>query len=164
MEEEMEVRSTIQQIALATSAALWLSADYGGTAAARNAGESQARGAHHAGGQPAGGAAAGLRGSPRIRSTSWRSISIWPEPDEADGDKSALGGRHHLHSAAARVRLPGGDPRRILAQGRGLGAGPDAGEHACQSRRWSKRSRHDSRRRAWCITPIAACSMPPGTT
>ena len=44
------------------SAPLWLPEDHGGTAATRDAGESQAGGADHAGRQPAGGAAAGLRG------------------------------------------------------------------------------------------------------
>ena len=43
-------------------------------------------------------------------------------------DKSALGGGYHLHPAAARVCLSGGDPRRVLAEGGGLGVGTDAGE------------------------------------
>ena len=50
IEEEMELRSADSADRAATSAALWLSAYFGGVAAERNAGQSQARGAHHAGG------------------------------------------------------------------------------------------------------------------
>jgi transposase-like protein len=42
------------------------------------------------------------------------------------GDQSTLGRGYHLHPPATRVRLSGGDPRRVLAQGGGLGAGPAA--------------------------------------
>ena len=35
--------------------------------------------------------------------------------------------RHHLHSTENRVCLPGGDPGRIFSQGRGLVAGADPG-------------------------------------
>ncbi len=44
------------------------------------------------------------------------------------GDRSALGSRHHLHSAASGVRLSGGDPGCLLSQGGGLGAGSNAGQ------------------------------------
>ena len=44
------------------------------------------------------------------------------------GDQSALGGGYHLHPAEEGVRLSGGDSRRVLTQGGGLGAGPDTGE------------------------------------
>ena len=47
---------------------------------------------------------------------------------EAERDQPALGSRHHLHSAASRVRLLGGDPGCLLAQGGGLGAGSDLGQ------------------------------------
>ena len=50
-------------------------------------------------------------------------------------DRSALGGRHHLHPAASRVRLSGRDPGWLFPQGGGL----EAGSHAC-ARGWpSKR-------------------------
>ena len=42
---------------------------------------------------------------------------------EADGDQSVMGGGHHLHPAAARVRLSGGGAGCVLAQGGRLGAG-----------------------------------------
>ena len=44
-------------------------------------------------------------------------------PDGADRRRPALGGRHHLHPAARRVRVPGGDPGRLLAPRDRLGAG-----------------------------------------
>ena len=50
--------------------------------------------------------------------------------DDADGPGSALGGRYHLHSAAGRVRLPGGDSGCVFAASDWLGAGPHAGRHA----------------------------------
>ena len=68
VEEEMEVRSTIQQIVVGTSAPLRLSAGHRGTATARNAGQSQTRGAADAGRQLAGRAAAGVRGHHGFRS------------------------------------------------------------------------------------------------
>jgi hypothetical protein len=49
VDEDMELRSAIQQIVLETSTPLWLPPGFGGAAAKRNAGQSQAGGAHHAG-------------------------------------------------------------------------------------------------------------------
>jgi hypothetical protein len=39
-------------------------------------------------------------------------------------------GRHHLHSAAERVRLPGGVDRRLFAPGDWLGAEPNGGRRS----------------------------------
>jgi hypothetical protein len=43
------------------------------------------------------------------------------------GINQPVGGRHHLHPAEDRVRLPGRDPGRAFAEGGGLGAGANAG-------------------------------------
>ena len=60
VEEDMELRSAIPANRAGTSAPLWLPSSFGGAAAERNAGQSQARGAHHARRQPAGRAATAL--------------------------------------------------------------------------------------------------------
>ncbi len=49
---------------------------------------------------------------------------------EAEWDGSALGSRHHLHSVEGRVRLSGGDSRCLFSESGGLGAGSNAGEPA----------------------------------
>ena len=58
---------------------------------------------------------------------------------------------------------PGGDPGCVLAKSGGLGAGSNLAA-GCRWRRWRKRSRNASHRRAWCIIPIAASSMLPAIT
>ena len=62
VEEEMEVRSAIQAIALEHRRRYGYRRISSGAASPRHASEPQARGADHARRQPAGGAAAGLRG------------------------------------------------------------------------------------------------------
>ena len=62
------------------------------------------------------------------------------------------------------VRLPGGDPGWVLTQGGGLGAGQHAGHPLADRRRWNRRSPNVSRHRAWCITRIAVSSTPPAST
>ena len=54
------------------------------------------------------------------------SLVIVPQPDPCPGAlgiRPDLGGRHHLCAPGPRLRLSRGDPRCLLAQGRGLGAG-----------------------------------------
>ena len=41
--------------------------------------------------------------------------------------RSTVAGRYHLHPAARRVRVPGGDPGRLLAPRDRLGAGSHDG-------------------------------------
>ncbi len=63
-----------------------------------------------------------------------------------------------------RVRVPGGDPGRLLAQGGGLGTGANAGG-AVADRGAGKRDRGTaSRRPAWCITLIAVFNTLPAIT
>ena len=76
------------------------------------------------------------------------------------GDRSALGGRYHLHPAARRVRVPGGDPGRLLAPRDRLGAGPHAGRRADAGGAAHGAVAAQRRSPAWCITPIAAASTP----
>ena len=97
--KSMEVRSADSADRAGASPALWLSAGHSGTAAARDAGESQAGVADHAGGQSAGRAAASVRGDHGFRSRAG-GLSEPGQPHEADRHRSALGGRHHVHSAA----------------------------------------------------------------
>ena len=61
---------------------------------------------------------------------------------------------------AARVCLPGRDSGCLLTQGGGLGIGPNAGGAAADGGAGEGDRGTATRRRAWCITPTAACSMP----
>ena len=49
------------------------------------------------------------------------------------GPQPAMGGRYHLHPAASRVDISGGDSGRIFAQGTRLGTGPNADRSAADS-------------------------------
>lgn len=51
-----------------------------------------------------------------------------------DGSRSALGGRHHLHSDVGRVLVPGGRPGFLLPADRGMGDG-NASAHRTSARR-----------------------------
>src|SRR5712692_1993686 len=54
-----------------------------------------------------------------------RGISELSCSDEAERDQSAVGSGHHLHSAEGGICLLGGDPRWVLSQSGGLGSGSD---------------------------------------
>ena len=49
---------------------------------------------------------------------------------DPDGHRSTVAGRYHLHPAARRVRVPGGDPGRLLSSRDRLGAGSHNGRFA----------------------------------
>ena len=78
--------------------------------------------------------------------------------DEAERDQSALGSGHHLHSAEGRVCLLGGDPRWVLSQSGGLGAGSYSGDAADRRSAGASHRAADSRNQAWCITRIEGCN------
>ena len=84
----------------------------------------------HARGQPAVRAEAEVRGDHRFQPRRARSTRTWRGEMALTGDQSALGGRHHLHPAAGRVRVSGGGSGRLLAPRDRLGAGPDAGRRS----------------------------------
>ena len=92
-----------------------------------------------------------------------QALEIYLEPgaaDDADGNRSALGGRHHLHSLAGRVRLSGCHSGRLsLAR---LWAGGWTGHWLAvwQPRRWKWRLILASRCLGLSIIRIAASSMP----
>ena len=65
-----------------------------------------------------------------VTTDSRHNLPVYPNlarHNDACGDQSALGRRHHLHPLADGVRLPGGGAGRLLAARDRLGAGPDAG-------------------------------------
>src|SRR5262249_27831503 len=112
-----------------TPPALWFAANRRRIAAPWHGGQPQTGGAADAGGQSVGRPAADVRDhngfGPRVGSIFERG-----QPDEAHRHQPALGGRYHLHPVEGRVRLPGGDFGRVLAEGGGLGAGADFGNSA----------------------------------
>src|SRR6202007_1528054 len=108
---------------------LRVSTNHRGAPPPGNAGEPQTRGADHAERQPAGPTTERLQGhhelEPQVRDLSELSGS-----DETDPDQSALGSGYHLHSAEGGICLLGGDPRCVLSQSGGLGAGSYPGDAA----------------------------------
>jgi len=84
--------------------------------------------------------------------------------DETDRDQSALGSGHHLHSAEGGICLLGGDPRWVLSQSRGLGAGSYPGDAADRRSAGASHRAADSRNPASCITRIEGCNTFAGNT
>ena len=80
------------------------------------------------------------------------------------GDRSAVAGRYHLHPAARRVRVPGGDSGRLLAPRDRLGAGSHDGRRTDADRAAHGAVAPRRPSRDWSITPTAARSTPAATT
>ena len=91
--------------------------------------QSQARRAPHTGRQSAVPAAGPTRAHHRFAARA-DGLSEPGSRAPADGAEPAVGGRYHLYSAAARVRLPGGVVGRPLAALHRLATGPHAGDGA----------------------------------
>jgi hypothetical protein len=118
-EEETEVRSLIQQIALEP---IRLSTDHCRATTPRRADRPQEGGADDAGRQSAGYSAETVHSHHKFE-TQAGGLPELSQPYEADGDQPAVGSRHHLRALEGRICLPGCNPRWVFAQGCRLGAG-----------------------------------------